>query len=110
MVIGVPREVKDHETRVGLVPSAAAALVEAGHTVIVQSTAGEGSSLSDEEYESVGARVIPEAADVWSEAELIVKVKEPQPTEYQNFRPGLILFTYLHLAPLPELTEQLVKY
>src|SRR5450432_2971849 len=81
MVIGVPREVKDHETRVGLVPSAAAALVEAGHTVIVQSTAGEGSSLSDEEYEHVGARVIPEASDVWAESELVVKVKEPQPTE-----------------------------
>jgi alanine dehydrogenase len=110
MVIGVPREVKDHETRVGLVPSAAEALVEAGHTVIVQSTAGEGSSLSDEEYEHVGARVIPEASDVWGEADLVVKVKEPQPTEYQYFRPGLNLFTYLHLAPLPDLTEQLVKY
>jgi len=109
MVIGVPREVKDHETRVGLVPSAAHALVEAGHTVIVQSTAGEGSSLSDEEYESVGARVIPEASDVWAQSELIIKVKEPQPSEYQYFRPGLILFTYLHLAPLPELTEQLVR-
>jgi alanine dehydrogenase len=109
MIIGVPREVKDHETRVGLVPSAAHALIEAGHTVIVQSTAGEGSSLSDEDYEAVGARVIPEASDVWSESELIVKVKEPQPTEYQYFRPGLILFTYLHLAPLPDLTEQLLR-
>jgi alanine dehydrogenase len=110
MVIGVPREVKDHETRVGLVPSAAHALIEAGHKVLVQSTAGEGSSLTDEEYESVGAHVIPEASDVWGEAELIVKVKEPQPTEYQYFRPGLNLFTYLHLAPLPELTAQLIKY
>ena len=81
MIIGVPREVKDHETRVGLVPSAAHALIEAGHTVIVQSTAGEGSSLSDEDYEAVGARVIPEASDVWSESELIIKVKEPQPSE-----------------------------
>ncbi len=91
MVIGVPKEVKDHETRVGLVPSAAAALVEAGHTVLVETKAGEGSTLLDDDYERVGARIVPEASDVWAEAELVVKVKEPQPSEYQYFRPGLTL-------------------
>jgi alanine dehydrogenase len=110
MVIGVPKEVKDHETRVGLVPSGVSALVEAGHTVVVETLAGEGSSLSDEEYVRAGAKIVPSAAACWSEAELVVKVKEPQTSEYQHFRPGLILFTYLHLAPLPELTDQLVKY
>lgn len=110
MVIGVPREVKDHETRVGLVPSGAAALTEAGHTVLVEAGAGEGSSLMDEEFARAGAKIVAKASDVWNDAELIVKVKEPQISEYQYFRPGLTLFTYLHLAPLPELTDELVKY
>ncbi len=109
MVIGVPKEVKDHETRVGLVPAGAADLVEAGHTVLVETQAGEGSSLQDMEYERAGAKIAPDAATVWSKADLVVKVKEPQPSEYRYFRPGLILFTYLHLAPLPELTEQLLQ-
>ena len=108
MIVGVPKEVKDHETRVGLVPSGAAELCEAGHTVLVETHAGEGSSLPDEEYARAGAQIVPGAAAVWNEAELVVKVKEPQPSEYGYFRPGLILFTYLHLAPLPELTEQLL--
>jgi len=109
MVIGVPKEVKDHETRVGLVPSGAAELCEAGHTVLVETRAGEGSSLSDDEYAHAGAQIVPTAAEVWSQADLVVKVKEPQPSEYPHFRPGLTLFTYLHLAPLPELTEELLR-
>jgi len=109
MVIGVPKEVKDHETRVGLVPGGAAELVEAGHTVLVETHAGEGSSLLDMEYEKAGAKIVPDAPSVWSKADLVVKVKEPQPSEYSYFRPGLILFTYLHLAPLPELTEKLLR-
>src|ERR1700686_3710236 len=109
MVIGVPKEVKDHETRVGLVPSAVPALREAGHSVLVETHAGEGSSLPDEEYARVGAKIVNKAFNVWTDADLVVKVKEPQPSEYEFFRPGLILFTYLHLAPLPELTNQLVK-
>ena len=109
MIIGVPKEVKDHETRVGLVPSGASALRDAGHTVLVQSHAGEGSSLPDGEYRKAGAEILPEAADVWRRADLVVKVKEPQTTEYPYFRPGLVLFTYLHLAPLRELTDQLVN-
>src|SRR4051794_6657248 len=109
MVIGVPREVKDHETRVGLVPSGATALRETGHDVLVETHAGEGSTLSDEEYAEAGATILPFASDIWSKADLIVKVKEPQPSEYTFFRPELTLFTYLHLAPLPNLTDQLLR-
>ncbi len=108
MTIGVPREIKDHETRVGLVPSGVAALREAGHEVLVETRAGEGSSITDREYMQAGAQILNDAASVWKQAELVVKVKEPQPAEYGYFRPGLILFTYLHLAPLPELTDRLL--
>jgi alanine dehydrogenase len=107
MIIGVPKEIKDHETRVGLVPSGVTALVENGHQVFVESGAGLGSSLTDEEYEEAGATVLPNAKDVWAKAELVVKVKEPQTSECAYFRKGLSLFTYLHLAPLPELTKAL---
>src|SRR5579872_5676423 len=109
MIIGVPKEVKDHETRVGLVPSGATALREAGHEVIVETHAGEGSTISDGEYSQAGATVVSSAAEVWSKADLVIKVKEPQPSEYKFFRPDLILFTYLHLAPLPELTAQMLR-
>ena len=108
MIIGVPKEVKDHETRVGLVPSGVIALREAGHEVLVQNQAGEGSSLADSEYAQAGATILESAAEVWRRADLIVKVKEPQKAEYEFFRPGLTLFTYLHLAPLPELTDRLL--
>ena len=108
MIIGVPKEIKDHETRVGLVPSGVAALREAGHEVLVEAHAGEGSSLTDHEYAEAGASILDTAAEVWQRADLIVKVKEPQKAEYAFFRPNLILFTYLHLAPLPELTDKLV--
>ena len=108
MIIGVPREIKDHETRVGLVPSGVTALREAGHQVLVQVKAGEGSSITDREYMESGASIQASAAEVWRKADLVVKVKEPQASEYEYFRPGLILFTYLHLAPLPELTERLL--
>lgn len=109
MIVGVPKEIKDHETRVGCVPSMVTALHERGHQVLVESQAGVGSSIPDAEYIEAGATVLASAADVWNKADLIVKVKEPQTTEYAFFRPGLILFTYLHLAPLPELTEALLK-
>ena len=107
MVIGVPREVKDHETRVGLVPSAVIALREGGHRVLVQTHAGEGSSITDDEYARAGAEIVPTAAEAW-QGDLVAKVKEPQASEYGYFRKGLVLFTYLHLAPLPELTAALV--
>jgi alanine dehydrogenase len=108
MIIGVPKEIKDHETRVGLVPSGVTALREAGHEVLVEMSAGEGSSITDREYIDAGAAVIQSAADVWRHADLVIKVKEPQPSEYGYFRPNLTLFTYLHLAPLPELTDRLL--
>ncbi|MCP5113902.1 MAG: alanine dehydrogenase [bacterium] len=109
MIIGVPREVKDHETRVALVPSGVSELVELGHRVLVQTRAGLGSTIHDDEYVAAGAEVVETAAEVWATADLVVKVKEPQPSEYGNFRPGLVLFTYLHLAPLPELTQKLAE-
>jgi alanine dehydrogenase len=109
LVIGVPKEIKDHETRVGCVPAMVTALREHGHEVLVETQAGLGSSVPDEEYAEAGAIVVGSEAEVWSKSDLIVKVKEPQPSEYKFFRPGLILFTYLHLAPLPELTEALLR-
>jgi alanine dehydrogenase len=109
MIIGVPKEVKDHEARVGLLPSGAKALVEAGHKVLAQSGAGLGSSLPDEDYREAGAEIVPTAEALWSGSDLVVKVKEPQPSEYPFLRPGLTLFTYLHLAPLPDLTDALLK-
>lgn len=108
MIIGVAKEIKDHETRVGLTPGGAAALVEHGHHVLVEAGAGMGSNIPDIEYEEAGATIVSSAADVWGRSEMVVKVKEPQPSETVYFRPGLILFTYLHLAPLPELTQALV--
>jgi alanine dehydrogenase len=109
MVIGVPKEVKDHETRVGLVPSGVVTLREAGHEVLVETRAGEGSAITDREYMQAGAGIVQYAAEVWRKADLIVKVKEPQPSEYGFLRPDLILFTYLHLAPLPDLTNRLIE-
>jgi alanine dehydrogenase len=109
MIIGVPKEVKDQEARVGLVPSGVEPLVDRGHRVIVQSGAGSGSGLTDADYEEFGAEIASTAAEVWAPSDLVVKVKEPQPSEYDFLRPGLVLFTYLHLAPLPDLTERLVK-
>ncbi len=109
MIVGVPKEIKDHETRVGCVPAMVTALREHGHEILVQTGCGIGSSITDDEYIEAGAVIIEKAAEVWSKSDLVVKVKEPQPSEYEFFRPGLILFTYLHLAPLPELTEALVS-
>ncbi len=108
MNIGVPREIKDHETRVGLVPSGVTALVKAGHKVFVETSAGDGSSIPDKFYEREGAVILPSAEQVWGEADMVIKVKEPQPAEYPFLRHDLILFTYLHLAPLPDLTERLL--
>ncbi len=108
MIIGVPKEVKDHEARVGLLPSGVKALTEAGHQVLAQAGAGVGSSLPDEEYRQAGAKIVATAQELWSQSDLVVKVKEPQPSEYPFLRPGLTLFTYLHLAPLPELTDALL--
>lgn len=109
MTIGVPKEVKDQEKRVGLVPSGAKALTEAGHKVVVQTTAGNGSSLTDQDYIEAGCEIAGSAEETWKRADLVIKVKEPQSSEYGHLREDLLLFTYLHLAPLPELTEALAK-
>jgi len=107
MRIGVPREIKDHEFRVALTPVGAHELVSAGHQVLVESGAGAGSRLDDDVYRSVGARIVPRVEDVWADAEMILKVKEPLESEYGFLRPGLVLFTFLHLAGMPGLTEAL---
>ena len=108
MIVGVPKEIKDHESRVGITPAGVRALTEAGHKVLVETHAGELSAFPDEEYQHAGAEMVGYAGDVWRLAEMVVKVKEPTPKEYGNFREGLVLFTYLHLAPLPELTDALL--
>ncbi len=108
MIIGVPREIKDHEARVGVTPAGAKALVEAGHTVLVETQAGALSGFPDHDYQDAGAEIVGDAGHVWGNAELLVKVKEPVEKEYTYFREGLVLFTYLHLAPLPELTDRLL--
>lgn len=109
MIIGVPKEIKDHESRVAITPAGAKALTEAGHKVLVEQNAGLLSSFSDDEYQAVGAEIVGEAYNVWRNAEMVVKVKEPVKEEYYLFRKDLTLFTYLHLAPLRELTEALLS-
>lgn len=109
MRIGVPREIKNHEYRVGLVPASVAELVRHGHGVTVEHAAGGGIGIADSEYIAAGARIADNAAELWAGAELIVKVKEPQAAERAQLRQGQILFTYLHLAPDRAQTEDLVK-
>ena len=108
MIIGVPKEIKDHEYRVSLTPDGAAALCKAGHVVWVEPSAGQGSGFPDEEYRQAGASIASSKDEVFQKAELIVKVKEPLLSECSLFRPGQVLFTYLHLAALPELTKTLL--
>ena len=107
MKIAVPREIKTQEFRVGLLPSAAYQLTRQGHQVLVQRGAGEGTGYPDAQYEEAGAILLDDASTLFAEAELVVKVKEPQPEEYDLLRPGQILFTYLHLAANRDLTEAL---
>jgi alanine dehydrogenase len=107
--VGVPTEIKTDEYRVSLTPSGARELSEHGHEVLVQAGAGEGSSIADSDYEAQGARVLPDADAVFGEAEILLGVKEPQPDEVARLGPEHVLFTYLHLAPAPELTQSLAK-
>jgi alanine dehydrogenase len=109
MKVGVPTEIKPDEYRVALTPAGARELREHGHEVLVQARAGLGSTIPDAEYEAQGARIVPDAEAVLDEAELILKVKEPQPGEVELLRPQHTLFTYLHLAPAPELTRGLCE-
>jgi alanine dehydrogenase len=107
MKVGVPTEIKTDEYRVALTPAGVRELVEHDHEVIIQSEAGVGSTIPDEEYVAQGARIVPDAQSVFDEAEMILGVKEPQPQEVEMLRPNHLLFTYLHLAPNPELTKGL---
>lgn len=109
MIIGIPREIKDHEYRVSMVPSGVAALIGTGHRVLVEASAGEGSRIGDEEYLKAGAEIIRDKTTVYSKADMVVKVKEPLSSEYDLIREGMILFTFLHLAANRELTEVLLK-
>ncbi|TCS93472.1 alanine dehydrogenase [Hazenella coriacea] len=109
MIIGVPKEIKNNENRIAISPAGVDALINAGHQVIIEKGAGEGSGFPDDSFVAHGAKIINSAAEVWGQAEMILKVKEPLPEEYGYFREGLILFTYLHLAPEPELTRALIE-
>lgn len=109
MIIGVPKEIKNNENRVAITPSGVIQLIGAGHTVLIEKNAGEGSSFSNAEYKQAGAKIINSASEVWEKAQMILKVKEPLPSEYPYFRPGLIIFTYLHLANEPELARALIE-
>ncbi len=108
MKVGIPREVKDNEYRVAITPAGAHELVVAGHTVVIEKEAGAGSSIPDEEFVRAGAEILGSADDVWAEADLVLKVKEPVAEEYHRMRRGQVLFTYLHLAASEECTDALV--
>jgi alanine dehydrogenase len=109
MVVGTVREIKDNEYRVGLVPGGVKTLADSDQQVLVETRAGEGSGISDDEYRQAGAEIVGSAAEVWKRAEVLVKVKEPIEPEYAHMRAGQVLFTYLHLAPLPKLTMVLLE-
>ena len=109
MIIGLPKEIKNYEFRVGLIPSNVSDYVAAGHTVLVEQGAGIGSGFADQEYVDAGAKILENAADVWKQADMIVKVKEPLECEYQYFREGLIIYTYLHLADNKPLTDAMLE-
>jgi len=108
MIIGVPKEIKNNENRVAITPATVMSFIKSGHTVLVETHAGAGSEFTDLEYAQAGAQIIDSAADVWTQADMIMKVKEPIPAEYPYFRKGLILFTYLHLAADPVLAKELL--
>jgi len=108
VIIGVPKEIKNNEFRVGMTPAGVREFVSHGHSVLVENSAGDGSSFTDDEYLAAGAELVAEADEIFARAEMIVKVKEPQPVEIARLRPGQILYTYLHLAPDLAQTEGLV--
>ena len=108
MIIGIPKEIKNNENRVGITPAGVTLFKTNGHEIWVEAGAGLGSGFSDEDYLKAGALLVPTAEEAWS-ADLVIKVKEPIPEEYRYFREGLILYTFLHLAPEPELTKQLLE-
>jgi alanine dehydrogenase len=108
MIVGVPKEIKDNEYRVAMTPGGARQLVEAGHQVWVETSAGEGSGFPDAQYQEAGAKIVPTDSDAWG-AQMVIKVKEPQPSEYDFLRADLVLFTYLHLAAEERLTHEMMQ-
>ncbi len=109
MIIGVPKEIKTEEYRVGIVPSGVRTLIDAGHRVVIEAGAGAGSGISDDEYIFAGAHILNGAKEVYDTSDMIMKVKEPQPSEFDMFKEGQILYTYLHLAAEPEVTKMLLS-
>ena len=109
MQVGVPKETKDNEYRVSLVPAGVRAIVEAGHQVLIEDGAGSGSGIDNAAYEAAGGVIVRDASAIYRRADLIMKVKEPQQQELPQFRKGQALFTFLHLAPQPDLTRQLLQ-
>ncbi|MCS7065883.1 MAG: hypothetical protein NZL85_06345, partial [Fimbriimonadales bacterium] len=109
MVIGVPKEVKPDEYRVAMTPQGAEVLVQHGHTVLIESGAGAGTGIEDDEYAAAGATIASDAASVWRQADLIVKVKEPLPSEYPLIKPAQVIFTFFHFAASEELTRAMVE-
>lgn len=108
MKIGVPKEIKNNENRVAITPAGVHALIDAGHEVVIETNAGAGSGFTDEQFVAAGAEIAPDAKSTWSQAQMVMKVKEPLHEEFEHFRSDLTLFTYLHLAPEPELTKALM--
>ena len=108
MIVGVPKEIKADEYRVAMLPVGAEELTLAGHTVMIEAGAGQGSGIGDAQYQAAGARIVTEAAQIWAESDLVIKVKEPQPSEWPLLRPGQILFTYFHFAADLALTRAVI--
>ena len=108
MIVGVPKEIKTREYRVGMTPAIAKAYIDAQHQVLVEKGAGEGAGITDADYEKVGAKIVKGADELWKRAEMIVKVKEPIEPEYKRMQPGQIIYTYFHLAAVPELAKVLL--
>ena len=105
MIIGVPKEIKNNEYRVAITPSGVREFVKHGHQVLIETSAGVGSAITDADYQNVGATILPTADEVWAKAELVLKVKEPIAAEYSRMRSGQVWFTYLHLAASKECTD-----
>src|SRR5437764_15409216 len=108
MRIGVPKEIKANENRVGIVPAGVHALVSDGHRVLIEAGAGSGSGIPDQEFKDAGAEIVPSAKDVWAKSEMVMKVKEPLQAEYGLCRPDLLVFTYFHFAAARELTDAML--
>ena len=109
MIVGIPKEIKNHEYRIGMTPAGVRELINRGHQVLVETEGGAGVGFDNASYEAVGAQIVASPVDIFAAADMIIKVKEPQPNECRMLRSGQILFTYLHLAPDPDQAQLLLK-